>query len=268
MGNSNSNKHHGGVIQFDQPFYYPGNLVTGTIFLNVIDIFNTRGVELSIKCIESVKAIEDHFVEVVENGVRRNVREDREFKDKNTLFQNKNFLPNFNNIINIGQYAYPFSFIIPAHLPGSFEYYTDRISAFIKYQVKVKILPINDEKPFKFSTILVVRQTPSMFNYQQNLTDTRQITTWCFFNKGTATLNVSYQKNNFALDEIIQMQCNLNNTRCQLDSTAIMLQLFQKITLKIKGTTNKYFTRMIAETVVNDRCVKYFFLNFFLIFFF
>lgn len=257
MGNShNHNKLHGGVIQFEQPFYYPGNYVNGTIYLNMMDIFRTRGVELEIKCVEGVKALESHQKQAVVDGKIKYFNEDTEFKDKQVLFQIKNFLPNFQSNISAGQYAYPFSFAIPAHLPGSFEYYTDRISAYIKYQVKVKILPINDkEKPFKFSTILIVRQTPSTFNYPPNLTDTKRITTWCFFDKGTATLNASYQKNYFAKDEIVQMQCSLDNTRCVLDSSAIRLQLFQKITLRIKGTTNKYFTRLVAQTVAKDRCV-------------
>jgi len=258
MGSSSShNKYHGGVVHFEQPFYYPGNYVQGTIFLNVIDIFNTKGVELDIKCVEGVRALEEHQRQVEHQGQFRTVTENREFKDKQVLFQIKNFLPNFQNNISIGQYAYPFSFVIPAHLPGSFEYYTDKISAYIKYQVKVKILPYSDlEKVFKFSTILIVRQTASTFNYPPNLTDTKRITTWCFFDKGTATLNASYQKNYFAKDEVVQMQCNLDNTRCTLDSTAIRLQLFQKITLRIKGTSVKYFTRLVAESVASDRCVK------------
>jgi len=258
MGNSNNhNIIHGGAIQFEQPFYYPGNYVSGTIYLNVMNMFSSKGVELDIKCVEGVKAIETHSKQVSIDGQLRTISEDTEFKDKQVLFQIKNILPNFQRNINAGQYAYPFSFVIPVHLPGSFEYYTDKISAYIKYQIKVKIIPFNDtEKTFKFSTILIVRQTPSNFNYPSNLTDTKRITTWCFFDKGTATLNASYQKNYFAKDEIVQMQCNLDNTRCALDSTAIRLQLFQKITLRIKGTTNKYFTRLVAQCMSNDRCVR------------
>jgi len=254
MGN-HQKKNCGGVVQFDQPFYYPGNYVTGTIFLNIIDAFNSRGVELNIKCVEGVSVMEDHRREIEENGNRRFVNEQRELKDKQKLFQNKNFLPNFQNNISIGQYAYPFSFIIPAHLPGSFEYYTDRISAYIKYEVKVKILPFYEkEEVMKFSTILIVRQPPSSLNYPQNLTDTKRITTWCFFDKGNATLNVANQKNHFAKDEVIQLQCNLDNTRCTLDSTNIGLELVQKITLRIKGNA-RYFNRMVAQTYSNERCV-------------
>lgn len=267
MGNhQGNNKHnHGGVIQFDQPFYYPGNLVTGTIYLHILDMIQSRGVELNIKCTEGVKCVESQPKRIHENGVERTIYEPVEYKDKMKLFSNKNFLPNFQNNINMGQYAYPFSFVIPQHLPGSFEYYTDSISAFIKYEVKVKIIPFSDsDKPIKFSTILIVRQNSSFFNYPTNLTDTKRITTWCFFNKGSATLNVSYQKNFFATDEMIQVQCNLDNTRCALDSTALRLKLYQKIILKIKGTHDRYFTRQVAETVVHDRCVWLFYTLFLL----
>jgi hypothetical protein len=263
MGNNNQKKNRNGIVQFDQPFYYPGNFVTGTIFLNILDRFNSRGVELDIKCIEGVSVMENHQRQVTQDGKTEYITEQRLLKDKQTLFQNKNYLPNFQNNISIGQYAYPFSFVIPAHLPGSFEYYTDTTSAFIKYEVKVKILPFYEkEETVKFSTILVVRQLSSFFNYPQNLTDTRKITTWCFFDQGIATLNVSYQKNYFAKDEIVQMQCNLDNTRCKIDSTTIRLNLIQKISLKIKGE-RRFFTRVIAQTSANERCVKFFNIEFF-----
>ena len=106
------------------------------------------------------------------------------------------------------------------------------------------------------NSILIVRQNQSFFNYSTNLTDTRNIISFCFFNKGTATLNVSYQKNFFGIDEVIETQCNIDNTRCNVDTTSVRLQLFQKITLKIKGTHNRYFNRLITENAINERCVR------------
>lgn len=258
MGSSHNHNHnHGGVIQFDQPFYYPGNVVTGTINLNIVDSISSRGVELTIKCDEGVKVIESVPRTIDEKGKLRTEFHKEEKKDKQTLFKNTNFLPNFQSNIGRGQYSYPFSFVIPNHLPGSFEYYTEEISAYIKYQVKVKILPYSDlEKATKMNSILIVRQNQSFFNYSTNLTDTRNIISFCFFNKGTATLNVSYQKNFFGIDEVIETQCNIDNTRCNVDTTSVRLQLFQKITLKIKGTHNRYFNRLITENAINERCVR------------
>ena len=236
MGNNNhSHKNYGGIIQFGKSFYYPGELVNGTIYMNVVDAMNSNGVELEIKCTEAVKFTISRQVRVnLPNGEYRNDTIKEEVKDKKKHFVNKCYLPMFQNNINAGQYGIPFSFLIPGFLPGSFEYYNTNESAYIKFEVKVKVHHINNEKKSKFSTILFVRQNPSIFNYPQNLTDTKRITAYCFIDKGSATLNVSYQKNFFALDEILQTHCHLDNTRCKMNATAIRLQLYQRIKLNGK----------------------------------
>jgi len=94
---------------------------------------------------------------------------------------------------------------------------------------------------------LIVRQSPQNFEYPTKLSDTKNISTWCFFSKGTATLNVSYLKNHFSPDESMQVVCELNNTRCTIDASSISLQLFQAITLRA-GAETKYLNRKIAET--------------------
>ena len=178
MGNSqHSHKNYGGIIQFEKSFYYPGEVVNGTIFINVVDAMQSKGVELELKCSEGTKFIISKQIRINDEhspGGSRYETLREEVKDKKTHFQNKCYLPMFqNNNLNVGQYGIPFSFFIPGDLPGSFEYYNYNESAYIKFEVKVKVHPINNEKKTKFSSILIVRQNPSFFNYPQNLTDTK-----------------------------------------------------------------------------------------------
>jgi hypothetical protein len=67
-----------------------------------------------------------------------------------------------------------------------------------------------------------------------------------------STLNVTYggqdvAKNFFSPGETVDMVCELNNSRCQLNATCIKIQLFQRITLKDKFGRTKFLTRLINE---------------------
>jgi hypothetical protein len=273
MGNQNV-KQGGMVINFDRPFYYPGELVTGSIYLNIKEAFETRGLELEVKISESVKWFEtEHKTEKVKELDPVTNQEREVFKthaitvekgDYKILFQNSCVIGTMlNNVFGFGQYVYPFQFTLPQHLPGSFEYYDEEASASIKYQVKARALSWQGKNnELESRGILVVRQSPQNFQYPPNLSDTKALTTWCFFSKGSATLNVSYPKNEFVQDETVQVLCQLDNTRSQLNATCIKLQLFQRMTLRSElqmgGHGQKFLTRCLAENRFGGYYVKIF----------
>jgi hypothetical protein len=61
--------------------------------------------------------------------------------DKNSLFKNSFLIYIWNNnLIGVGQYAYPFSFYIPHDLPVNFEHYDADCTAYVKYIVMAKTL--------------------------------------------------------------------------------------------------------------------------------
>jgi hypothetical protein len=111
-----------------------------------------------------------------------------------------------------------------------------------------------------YSTILIVRQPQQFFSYPNNLTDTKNITAWCFFAKGSSTLNVSYPKNFYVPGENVQVICNLNNTHCELNATRFKLQLIQKIHLKVHDDIerNMYINRLVTESAIDGYYVNYY----------
>lgn len=263
MGNHHQS-HAGMMINFDKPYYYPGQLVTGNVFLNVFEAFESRGLELSLKIKESAKWEEIQYrteTKIVYDEVTKeekreahNVEEKIIRKEDKTLYKSSYMIGTMqNNVFGFGQYAYPFQFMLPNHLPGSFEYYDSQVSSCIKYTVKAKSLSnLDKQKEIDTKSILVVRQPAQFFEYPTNLSDTRAITTWCFFSQGSSTLNVSYPKNNFCQDESMQVICSLNNIHCRVHASCIKLQLFQRINLRIKDKHGvhhtKYINRVIAES--------------------
>jgi hypothetical protein len=154
-----------------------------------------------------------------------------------------------------GQYVYPFSFMLPPNLPGSFEYYDTENTAYIKYILEAKVISSNSNEHIKNEILVIVRQPPQFFQYPTRLTDTKNISTWCCLGKGTSTLNISYEKNYYCPDEKVNVICELDNTRCQLDATCIKLGLIQTITIRDKKNRTKFLSRKVAENRYERRYV-------------
>ena len=98
MGNQPCTQYGGMMINFDKPYYYPGDVVTGNVYMNVLEAFESRGLELSLKIKEYVKweDVEYHtetrreYDEVTKEhrDVPHTVSKKVERKDHKTLFKN------------------------------------------------------------------------------------------------------------------------------------------------------------------------------------
>jgi len=273
MGSDHSKHVNGSIyVNFDKPFYYPGDIVTGTIFLNILNPLETRGLELTLKIQEKIKFKDTEYRTEIRREInpRTGIEESRnvqvpievERKDKSTLFQNSCVIATMmNNLFGFGQYAYPFSFTLPNFLPGSFEYYSNDISANIRYLVKARALRWNEhEQELETKSILVVRHSQQGFSYPSQVTNEAKLTTMCFFNKGTSRLTVSFPKNTYSMDEQLSVLCALDNRNSKLHCKNLKFQLIQTLILKSHkhGNHTKYFSRIIAES---DNIGQYVILN-------
>jgi hypothetical protein len=263
MGSDHSKHKSGSIfVNFDKPYYYPGDIVTGTIYLNILNPLETKGLELTLKIQEKVKFRDREFRTEIrkERNPQTGLEEDREVKvavdverkDKSTLFKNSCVIATMmNNVFGFGQYAYPFSFTLPNFLPGSFEYYSNDISANIRYLVTARTLRWNNaEQELETKSILVVRHSQQGFSYPNQVTNEASLTTMCCFSKGRSRLTVSFPKNTYSMDERLSVLCALDNRNSKLTCKNFKFQLVQTLMLKSHkhGNHTKYFTRVIAES--------------------
>jgi hypothetical protein len=290
MESSNSQSNGGMFIQFEKPFYYPGDLVKGTIYLNVISDFKTKGLEVTLEVLEHTQFINtvERSIPITEPSTNNNhklgrlrlnnsgspndsllssteeVQQTIVITEKflrtgdNNLFKNTSLIYLWtDNLVNSGQYAFPFNFYIPSHLPGSFELNCDGCTAYIKYIVTASLGDIT------YTNLLTVRANPSSLPYSNSISDTKNFKSWCFFSKGTATLNVSVSKNNFTLDEPIEVMCTLDNTKCKLGTNVIVLQLFREI--RLKDSDFDQHSKHIGKCIFESRHIGKFVKNIFYI---
>lgn len=258
-------------VDFDKPYYYPGDNVMGHIYLNICSVFPAAGVEMVIKTKEYVK-FKDTEIQTVKHERKNPQTNQMEIVDvqesvvvtreeKKTLFKNKTFIPVWQSqMISMGQFAFPFCFKVPENLPGSFEYYDNENAAVISYTVKSKIVNITNKKDkLKFFNIIIVRQSEKMLNLEKNLHLSKPLTVWGCCDKGSVTFDVSYPKNFFYPGEHVEVYMKLDNTQSMLNATSLNVTVEQIITLR-KGHHNKTLSRRIGARRLEELIVCLFFL--------
>jgi len=258
MGSNSSKVVEGGLlIELEKPYYYPGEMILGKIYLNFHQNFNTHGIELGLEVEEFGSFKEQKQRTKVLSNDHRSRFYTKVRYGKRILFKSNQIIITFQSgMVNSGQYVYPFSFMLPPNLPGSFEYYDLDNTAYIKYILEAKVISSNSNNHIKNEILVIVRQPPQFFQYPTRLTDTKNISTWCCFSKGTSTLNISYEKNYYCPDEKVNVICELDNTRCNLDANCIKLALIQTIIIKDKKNRTKYLSRKVAENRYDSRYVN------------
>lgn len=276
MGSNSSKVTEGGIlIELEKPYYYPGEMIHGKIYLNFNQNFSSHGIELVLE-VEEAGSFK-------EQKRRRHNRNSNLLSNQNNKHQNLNSQNNrhtswysklrtgkrilfkssqiiitfHNNMIYSGQYVYPFSFMLPPNLPGSFEYYDHDNMAYIKYLLQSKALSSHSNNHIQNEMLVIVRQPPQFFQYPTRLSDTKNISTWCCFGKGSSTLNISYEKNYYCPEEKVNVICELDNTRCSLNATCIKIALVQTIIIRDKKKRLKNLTRVVAESRYDSIYVKF-----------
>jgi len=243
MGVPNTKHAIGGmVINLEKPYYYPGEIVHGKIYCLFSQPYDCKSVEMEISAEEYTMFTEMKRREKAKE-TSINKREGRNciYKRVQTIMVSEK------NIINQGHYVYPFTFMLPLNLPGSFESYSDEHSAYIKHIVEVRALPLDpNTQAITNSILFIVRQPPQFFQYPSKMTDSKCIKICCL-NKGTSSVTVSLEKNYYTTDDKVNVICELDNTKCSLDIKSIKLELFQEIILKDKNERVQNISRKVSE---------------------
>ena len=141
--------------------------------------------------------------------------------------------PQNSQFISAGQYAYPFTFILPLGLPGSFEYYDHEISAYIQHLITARAYSYsNPNNQFMTTNLLIVKTDSSQFNYPLNITDEYEMgCCMCFCQDGNVKLTTHFEKQGYYFGENVKCYSSVDNRNCGLDVTGIVAEIKQEIKL-------------------------------------
>jgi hypothetical protein len=167
------------MIQTAKAVYYPGEVVTGNIFLRTNVPLEVSQIELDVQGKEKVSFV------TREN--RDNEWHDDKHKHKKILWQFKQPCFTFSvSHLAPGDYAVPFSFSLPAKIPSSLYYKNKHIQAkpkaCVKYHIRASLKNHHHHSLMKFKTVMVIKEHDVAFEVGKKTTSELPITTWCCVN--------------------------------------------------------------------------------------
>jgi hypothetical protein len=261
MGNANpSSAIPGGIIiELNKPSYKPGEVVNGSIYVNMIQSFSTKNLEMTLHVQQYTKFREissDEFHEKNRmrlymkhiTGDHKNIKIKEHKEGKKEYFNGSIVIASYsNNLIPPGQYQYPFSFVLPLNLPGSFEFYDGSNIAYSAYFLEASLAAVNRSQIIKTQNLIIVNQAQETMGIVNQMEKTARLKTWCCIKRGSSTLMVNILKDSFYTNDTIMADCMLDNTNTKLDADNIKVQLMQKIVLKDNSGRNRLIQRKITD---------------------
>ena len=193
MGNVDSrSQFHAGnmIVQTDQPYYSPNDMVTGKIYLRINTMVDATHLELEVKGKEKGSWM-DYEIERHNNpdGTIRHERKDIKRKSEKLIMHFKQPCFQFTGGLMPGDYTIPFQFHLPQGIPSSIIFSKKNVEkkpkAKVKYTIKVKLATRSHmTKEMHYKQVLIVRETPPNFEMMINQQSKHNITTWCCLNQG------------------------------------------------------------------------------------
>lgn len=232
-------------VQTEFPFYEPGNLVNGKIFIEVFEQLFANMVEIEIKGQE--KAAFTRFYTVQEGDPPQTVERSERVKCHHKFAHYKQ--PVFQipgGFLAPGTYAISFQFQLPVGMPSSI-YFKDthvreRPKAKIKYHVKTTIHCANHKENMKYKQVLVIREPPVEFKMNEAQMEESKISTWCCIDQGVSKMWANYEKNIYTPNEVAKAMIHVDNSQCTLAVTQVKFFVEQRCTIKTGGFGNHQHT--------------------------
>ena len=245
-------------IELTNDFFEAGQSITGEVVLNVKQQFPADALKVKVKGAERVHWTD---MEKTYDIVQKDGKEEKvpkiisvERKSKCKIFEVTVTLFKVDSGFFIPGY-YQFPFIIPTNLnfPGTF-YIESPLSdpcqlkmAKIEYTVG-STLESSDQgiKDLKFKGEFVIRQSlPPLLLKDKPTNLAFEVTKCLCCGKGKGQLSAYIEKNNYALNEEIQVLMMADNTNSNVPIVGLSAKLYQIITLKA-GTYKKEFSNEVG----------------------
>ena len=270
-------------IHSPKPFYYPGEQILVSIFLDVLETVNSNKMIITTKGKEIIKAknnyIPQEFEEYEEseedendiNNISKNLNEKEpsneegylaDIKKQNSNQKEINIAKNIfkykttiklsnNNYISKGKYIYPLEIDIPENIPGSFLYLDNNVYVEIIYSIKVKFINVD----IKEKLPLIIRQKEKIFNYPREKEYKKNVG-GCCWERGEAVIKINSTEKYFLGGNKLKLNIIINNENSGMQGSPINIEFYQKIVLFPKQKTKKIKITKIVGKYKGNKKVK------------
>lgn len=212
-------------IELDKCFYFPGETVTGNVYIESSGLSSPSLLNLKLK------------------GKEETIFFDENNKNKSPDSSNSGLIIFYNHIHNLkswseglqeGQFFFPFSFLLKDFLPATclFKDIHDQtfISAKICYKIKIELIS-NNMLLSKKSIELIVREKVTLGSLAQAETESSLISFMCL-PAGKLKLKAYFLKNSFESGEEGELVCELDNSASSINIKNVYCDLKHRIIIR------------------------------------
>ena len=249
-------------IFFDiqKPFYYPGEQILGSIFIEFFDSIKCNEITIISKGKQYIKINRKNIsreIEEYEESFNDDEDEDEIPKIKNenknfedideikTVFKYQKKLKISNNYISKGKYTFPFEVELPNNIPSSFLYINKNIYFEIIYTIKIKFDEINNN--YKEAIPIIIRQKEKLFNYPKS-NEYKKILGECCWERGQTSIKITPQEKYTLINNKIKLNVLINNEQSGMPGTPLNLEVYQKLIFFPKDKNKKiHKTKLVGK---------------------
>ena len=235
-------------LETEKSFYYPGDTVSGHIYLN-FSSSNFPGNQLLLKIKGKEETSWDFPNQDLPNAVEKKTGLIIFYNHKFPIFiWNEGFVPS-------GQYDFPFSFLLKDFLPGSYYHRKDEndrrthTNAVIKYKIKAECLALDSEKEMskiKYTKELMVREKLKVNIFSKGEISLPLSSCICLA-QGTCNIRCYFEKNAYESGEEANVFCEIDNSLGALEIRTIAFELKNKVLLRSDEGVNKEYVKSIFK---------------------
>ena len=154
-----------------------------------------------------------------------------------------------------GDYSYPFTFIVPKGIPGTYGFENDpedcQANGSVTYNLSIELEPfqrkMNGVMGRESCPITIMQEVRSKMEYNLVGKEAKKIRSWLCFNQGSMELKCNFSKNIFNADEPAIMDIRMDTSECKTGVNKITAILKRKITLKEHEIDSKVFEHDIIK---------------------
>jgi hypothetical protein len=241
MGNTNS---AGIVVRTERVVYAGGETVNGHVYIDILNPVHVNSLSLRIKGKEKTHWTETRTRTV--NGKSETFTES--YFGNHQIFKVMIPIAHMDpNMPFMGQYQYPFSFVLPTGIPGTANIRYGGATGSINYQVKAVLDVVGMFKSnFRYRQPLFITQPPPFIDRLQS-SYSGNVTIMCCCNRGTVNMSIVADKNSYTSGEVSNIVASIqNNSRKPFKR--IVAELIQHIELRARGHY-RCFTNTVAKNV-------------------
>jgi hypothetical protein len=267
-------------IDLSKSYYYPGETLSGSVYLDVLEEVNCNKMLLVAKGKQIIKASQNLSIdsgnstseeeENSENVSKDNSKDiksifssDNEGKNKSKnndlsvnnskdIFKYKKVIHiSENDYLSQGKYTFPFDLELPDDLPGSFLFLENNIWIEFIYIIKVKLNNMTEKLCIPF----IVRQNQNKFNYPKSCEYKKNID-GCCCEVIEAKIKMNVNEECILNENEIKININLNNSKCKLKGSPLLIEIYQDLVLTPFIFDNKISTNKIVGKYIDKNPIE------------